>query len=79
MNGRLPVLLRWLEEAGPDTFACDAGLRTDHLLLSPDLAKRLQSGGVETKVSTCSKTSDRAPVRIELADAKTPAGRKGQR
>ena len=48
-------------------FARDAGLRIDHLLLSPSLAGRLVAAGVEREVRSWEKTSDHAPVWIELA------------
>jgi len=47
-------------------FARDAGIRIDHLLLSPDLAPRLVSAGVDRDVRALEKTSDHAPAWIEL-------------
>jgi exodeoxyribonuclease-3 len=44
----------------------DAGLRLDHILLSPDLAKMLQRGGVDRSVRDFSEASDHAPAWIEL-------------
>jgi exodeoxyribonuclease-3 len=44
----------------------DAGLRLDHFLLSPHLAKRLKAAGVDKHVRGWDKTSDHAPVWIEL-------------
>jgi exodeoxyribonuclease III len=44
----------------------DAGLRLDHLLLSPVLAKRLESAGVDRQVRGKAHASDHAPVWIEL-------------
>lgn len=49
-------------------YARDAGLRIDHLLLSPALAQRLRGAGVDRHVRGWEKTSDHAPVWIELAD-----------
>ena len=49
-------------------FERDAGLRIDHILLSPDLAPRLVDARVEKRVRGWEKTSDHAPVWIELAD-----------
>lgn len=46
----------------------DAGIRMDHLLLSPNLMKRLKKGGVHRHVRGWEKTSDHAPVWIELKD-----------
>ena len=51
-----------------NAFARDAGLRIDHLLLSPKLAKRLVAAEVDSFVRGWEKTSDHAPVWIELAD-----------
>ena len=45
----------------------DAGLRIDHFLLSPSLASRLVSAGVDREVRGWEKASDHAPVWIELA------------
>jgi exodeoxyribonuclease-3 len=62
-----------------DAFARDAGLRIDHFLLSPDLADRLKSGGVDKFARAWDKTSDHAPVWIELANAGRKPARKGNR
>ncbi len=51
-----------------NAFGRDAGLRIDHFLLSPDVATRLQAAGVDRHVRGWEKTSDHAPVWIELAD-----------
>ena len=51
-----------------NAYARDAGLRIDHLLLSPVLSDRLTAGGVERAVRGWDKTSDHAPVWIEIAD-----------
>jgi len=56
-----------------NAYARDAGLRIDHLLLTPDLAKRLKKAGVDREVRGWEKSSDHAPVWIELADAKKKA------
>ncbi len=50
-----------------NAFGRNAGIRIDHLLLSPALAPRLQAAGVDTAVRGWEKTSDHAPVWIELA------------
>ena len=47
-------------------FERDAGLRIDHLLLSPKLASRLVAGGVDRFARAMDKTSDHAPMWIEL-------------
>ncbi|MCA1653543.1 MAG: exodeoxyribonuclease III [Sphingomicrobium sp.] len=46
----------------------NAGLRIDHLLLGPAIAARLKSAGVDRDVRGWEKTSDHAPVWIELMD-----------
>jgi len=51
-----------------NAFERNAGLRIDHFLLSPQIATRLRSGGVDRTVRSWEKTSDHAPVWIELAD-----------
>jgi exodeoxyribonuclease-3 len=51
-----------------NAYARNAGLRIDHLLLSPELARRLLAGGVDRHVREWEKTSDHAPVWIELSD-----------
>ena len=45
----------------------NAGLRIDHLLLSPAVAPRLTQAAVDREVRGWDKTSDHAPVWIELA------------
>ena len=50
-----------------NAYGRNAGLRIDHFLLSPQLAPRLKSGGVDSHVRGWEKTSDHAPVWIELA------------
>lgn len=49
-----------------NAFGRDAGLRIDHFLLSPDIAPRLLAGGVDRQVRGWEKTSDHAPVWVEL-------------
>jgi exodeoxyribonuclease III len=51
-----------------NAFARDAGIRMDHILLNPVLKKRLVAGGVDKHVRGWEKTSDHAPVWIELKD-----------
>lgn len=51
-----------------NAFARNAGLRIDHFLLSPQLAPRLTAAGVDKQVRGWEKTSDHAPVWIELKD-----------
>ena len=52
-----------------NAYARNAGLRIDHVLLSPALAGRLVAAGVDSHVRGWEKTSDHAPVWIELAPA----------
>jgi exodeoxyribonuclease III len=51
-----------------NAFPRDAGLRIDHLLLSPPLAKRLTAAGVDRAVRGREHASDHAPAWIELAE-----------
>ncbi|WP_217601642.1 exodeoxyribonuclease III [Chitinophaga sp. GbtcB8] len=44
----------------------NAGLRIDHFLLSPHLEKRLKAAGVDKEVRGWEKSSDHAPVWIQL-------------
>jgi exodeoxyribonuclease-3 len=52
-----------------NAFARNAGLRIDHLLLSPNLKTRLLAAGVDRDVRAKEKASDHAPTWIELANA----------
>jgi exodeoxyribonuclease III len=47
-------------------FARDAGLRLDHLLLSPSIAERLTAAGVDRAVRGKEGASDHAPVWVTL-------------
>ena len=49
-----------------NAYARDAGLRIDHFLLSPHFDGRLRAAGVDKHVRGWEKTSDHAPVWIEL-------------
>ena len=51
-----------------NAYQRDAGLRIDHFLLSPQLAEKLKSGGVDRHVRGWEKTSDHAPVWITIND-----------
>ena len=51
-----------------NAFARNAGLRIDHLLLSPALAGRLEAAEVDTQVRGWEKTSDHAPVWVRLGE-----------
>ena len=46
----------------------NAGLRIDHLLLSPPMADRLVSADVDREVRGWERASDHAPVWVELAE-----------
>ncbi|MGZ5238171.1 MAG: exodeoxyribonuclease III, partial [Caldimonas sp.] len=50
-------------------WARDAGLRIDHLLLSPAMARRLQDAGVDRAVRGREGASDHAPAWVTFADA----------
>ena len=49
-----------------DRWPRDAGLRIDHLLVSPTLLPRLVDGGVDRDVRGRENASDHAPTWIEL-------------
>lgn len=49
-----------------NAYQRNAGLRIDHFLLSPPLRKKLKAAGVDRQVRGWEKTSDHAPVWIEL-------------
>jgi exodeoxyribonuclease III len=59
-----------------DRWRRDAGLRIDHLLLSPEAAKRLTGSGVARAVRGKENASDHAPVWIELRDVARSSPRK---
>lgn len=50
-----------------NAYGRNAGLRIDHFLLSPALKQKLHACGVDKHVRGWEKTSDHAPVWIELA------------
>jgi exodeoxyribonuclease-3 len=50
-----------------DAYGRDAGLRIDHLLLSPSLAGFLEDAGVDRDVRGREKPSDHAPTWIQLS------------
>jgi len=51
-----------------NAWARNAGLRIDHLLLSPKVAPRLRSAGVDREVRGREGASDHAPTWIEIDD-----------
>jgi exodeoxyribonuclease-3 len=59
-----PVYTFW--DYKRDRWARDAGLRLDHLLLSPTVAKRLVDAGVDKAVRGDAGASDHAPTWIVL-------------
>ena len=54
-----------------NAYGRDAGLRIDHLLVSPSIAPQLRAAGVDRIVRGWPKASDHAPAWIEL-DAPAP-------
>ncbi|MEO5889387.1 MAG: exodeoxyribonuclease III [Ferruginibacter sp.] len=52
-----------------NAYGRNAGLRIDHFLLSPQLDSRLVAAGVDHHVRGWEKTSDHAPVWIQITDA----------
>ncbi len=51
-----------------NAYSRNAGLRIDHFLLSPLLEKRLLAAGVDRNVRGWEKSSDHAPVWIEVGE-----------
>jgi exodeoxyribonuclease-3 len=49
-----------------NAYGRDAGLRIDHLLLSPSIADRLLDAGVDRNVRGWEKASDHAPTWVTL-------------
>lgn len=49
-----------------DAYGRNAGLRIDHFLMSPSVAGRLHTAGVDRHVRGWEKSSDHGPVWIEL-------------
>jgi exodeoxyribonuclease-3 len=71
--------LRALQPEGPlwtfwgylrNRWPNDKGMRLDHLLLSPDLARTLRSGGVVREARGENGASDHVPVWIELTGSR---------
>jgi exodeoxyribonuclease III len=52
-----------------NAYQRDAGLRIDHLLLNPALARRLLHAGVDRDVRGWEKASDHAPTWAEVGEA----------
>ena len=53
-----------------NAYARNAGLRLDHFLLNRRIIRQLRAAGVDTHVRGWEKSSDHAPVWIELEDKK---------
>ena len=60
-----------------NAFGRNAGLRIDHLLMSPSASKRLTAAGVDTEVRGREKSSDHAPVWATLGPEKKASRRGG--
>ena len=73
-NERIYTFWKYFRNA----FARDAGLRIDHLLLSPPIAGRLVAAGVDRAARGREHASDHAPAWIEIADTKS-GPRRGRR
>ncbi len=56
-----------------NAYSRDAGLRIDHLLLSPSVAGQLVAAHVDREVRGWEKSSDHAPTWIELAEGPSRA------
>jgi exodeoxyribonuclease-3 len=51
-----------------DAYSRNAGIRIDHLLLSPNLVPLLKAAGVDRDVRGWEKSSDHAPTWIQLSE-----------
>ena len=51
-----------------NAYSRDAGIRIDHLLLSPQLSGSLRAAGVDREVRGWEKSSDHAPTWIEITN-----------
>jgi exodeoxyribonuclease-3 len=51
-----------------NAYGRDAGLRIDHVLLSPAVSRRLTAAGVDKAFRGREKASDHAPTWVEIAD-----------
>ena len=51
-----------------NAFSRNAGMRIDHFLLNNEMEKRLKNAGVDTTVRGWEKSSDHAPVWIEVKE-----------
>ena len=67
-DARIYTFWKYLRNA----YARDAGLRIDHILLSPAAARRLQSAGVDRDVRGWEHSSDHAPTWVRLKEIESP-------
>jgi exodeoxyribonuclease-3 len=58
-----------------NAYGRDAGLRLDHLLLSPAMKTRLLTAGVDRDVRGWEKASDHAPTWMHISDEQSPSGK----
>ena len=59
-----------------DGWSRNAGLRLDHLLVSPSLAGRVEDAGVDREVRAEANASDHAPAWVRLRDDAASVGRR---
>ena len=64
LHPALPLFTFW--DYFRNAFARDAGMRLDHLLLSPAVAARLAAAGVARDARGGDKSSDHAPAWVQL-------------
>jgi exodeoxyribonuclease-3 len=62
-----------------NAYGRNAGLRIDHLLLSPSIAGRLVAAVVDREVRGRERASDHAPTWIELAEPNGASKKKPRR
>ncbi|HEX5354438.1 MAG TPA: exodeoxyribonuclease III [Rhodanobacteraceae bacterium] len=67
-DARIYTFWKYLRNA----FARDAGLRIDHILLTPAAARHLQTAGVDREVRGWERTSDHAPTWVSLNENESP-------
>lgn len=68
LNPRGGVWTYWDYQAG--AWQRDHGFRIDHVLLSPELADRLEAVGIDREHRAREKASDHAPVWARLSDTR---------
>ena len=66
LNPRGGVWTFWDYQAG--AWQRDHGFRIDHLLLSPELADRMEAAGVDKEYRGREKSSDHTPVWVDIRD-----------